>query len=155
MLNKRLLCWMSIMLIFCVCLVEYLRSWDLCLSCWASQSLSIVSSVEYLRYWDLCVMCEYLRSWDLCLPYLISQVLRSVSSALNISALKICVTPWWKSQILSAVSTAKNISDSEVCVRCAKYPRVSSLCHTCQKTQSLKSVPTWWIPQYSWSVSNV
>ena len=39
-------CWISLMLSSVFCHAEYLRSWDLCLSCWISQSLSVVSSVE-------------------------------------------------------------------------------------------------------------
>ena len=84
----------------CVCCVEYLRKWVLCLA-WNISGLKI------------CVRCaEEIRSWDLCLSCWVSQILRSVSSVLNISVLDICVTIWWKSQSSSAVSTMKNISES-------------------------------------------
>ena len=147
--------WISLSVNFCVCHADYLRSWDLCLSFWISQSFSIVCSVEYLRHWDLCVMFEYLRSWDLCLPYWISQVFRSVSSVLIISVLMICVT------------MSEYLRSWVLCQPWIKYFRVLSLCQmrritqnlksvsTCQKTQIPKSVSTWWISQYSWSVSNV
>ena len=132
-------CWISLMLSSVFCHADYLRSWDLCLSCWISQSLSVVSSVEYLRPWYLCVICEYLRSLDLCLPCWISQVLRSVSfcwisqsfrsaSSLgeNLRSSVLCQL-WGISQSLKSVSDVQNFSGFQVCVTCASKLRVSSL----------------------------
>ena len=145
---------LKVLILFFIFRVEYLRSWDLCLSYWISQSLSFVSSVKYLRAWDLCQMC-----W-------ISQVLGSVFVMLNISDLKICVfrvkylSPWDLCHHLVKISDPQCCVNREEYLRvislcCMYILRVSSLCHIYWISQSLKSVSAWWISQYSWSVSNV
>ena len=125
------------------CHAEYLRSWDLCLSCWISQTMGSVCDV-----------------W-------ISQVWGSVSAMLNISGLNICVFCVNYLSPQDLCHPLVKISHLQGCVNHRENLRYLSLCQMCRISQSLKSVShmpensepksvsTWWIPQYSWSVSNV